>query len=97
PLVGSDALSRCSEVFGRYAIHYIDGGSASHEQDMWREGVRINGECHLRMCFQCWQFGRGRNRTKHKLETVPVETNRDRPRKTVESVVCQPRRNTGLH
>src|ERR671937_2536522 len=53
PFVGSDTLSRGSEVFGRYAIHYIDGGSASHEQHIRRESVRINGECHLRICLQC--------------------------------------------
>src|SRR2546425_5453763 len=49
PLVGPDTLSRCSEVFGRYAVHDIDGGSTSNEQNMRREGVRINGECHLRI------------------------------------------------
>ncbi len=58
PPVGSDTLSRCSEVFGRYAIHYIDGGSTSHEQNMRRESVRINGKCHLRICFQCRNFGK---------------------------------------
>src|SRR3989441_13104686 len=97
PLVGSDTLSRCSEVFGRYAIHYVDGGSTSHEQNMRRESVRINGECHLRVCCQCRNFGPVRNRTKDKVKTVPVETNRDRARKTVGSEGCQPRRNTGLH
>src|SRR5919198_461882 len=97
PLVGSDTLSRCSEVFGRYAVHYIDGGSTSHEQNMRRESVRIDGECHLRVCFQCRHFGRVRNRTKNKLNTVPVETNRDSARKSVGSDVCQPRRDTGLH
>src|SRR5262245_61809933 len=63
PLVGSDTLSRGSEVFGRYAIHYIDGGSASYEQNMRRGSVLITGECHLRICFQCRHFGRVRNRT----------------------------------
>src|SRR5919197_1960874 len=61
PLVGSDTLSRGSEVFGRYAIHYIDGGSPSYEQNMRRESVRINGECYLRICFKCRHFGRVRN------------------------------------
>src|SRR2546421_2447913 len=97
PLIGADTLSRCSEVFGRHAIHYIDGGSTSHEQNMRRESVRVNGECHFWICFQCRHFGRVRNRAKHKLNTVPVEANRNRARKSVESEVCQPRRNTRLH
>src|SRR3989441_9563315 len=96
PLVGADTLSRCSEVFGRHAIHYVDGSSTSHEQNMRRESVRINGECHLRICFQCRHFGRVRNRAKHKLNTVPVETYRNRARKSVESEVCQSRRNARL-
>src|SRR5438067_9582907 len=97
PLIGADTLSGCSEVFGRHAIHYIDGGSTSHEQNMRRESVRINGECHFWICFQCRHFGRVRNRAKHKLNTVPVQTNRNRARKSVESEICQPRRNTRLH
>src|SRR5258705_1433699 len=32
PLVGSDTLSRCNEVFGRYAVHYIGGRGTPHEQ-----------------------------------------------------------------
>src|SRR2546422_9164667 len=89
PLVGSDTLSRCSEVFGRYAIHYVDGGSTSHEQNMRRESVRINGECHLPVCCPDRNLGRVRNRTKHQENTVPVETNPDRPRQSLRSVGCQ--------
>src|SRR3989442_3447533 len=97
PLVGADTLSRCREVFGRHALHYIDGGSTSHEQNMRRESVRINGECHLRICFQCRHFWRVRERAKHKLNTVPVGTYRDRARKSVECEVLQSRRNARLH
>src|SRR6266850_3983932 len=68
PLVGSDTLSRCSEVFGRYAVHYIDGRGTSHEPHMRRKRIRINGECHLRICFQCRHFGRVRNRYKEHTE-----------------------------
>src|SRR5262249_56865948 len=37
PFVGFDTLSRGSQVFGRYAIDYIDGGGPSYEQNMRRE------------------------------------------------------------
>src|SRR2546428_10717141 len=49
PLVGADTLSRCSEVFRRHAIHYVDGSSTSHEQNMRRESGPVNRECHFRI------------------------------------------------
>ena len=57
PLVGSDAFSARREIFGWYAVNYVDGGSTSHEQNMGRESVGINGKRYLWICFQCRHFG----------------------------------------
>src|SRR5258708_32228965 len=58
PPVGSDTLSRCSEVFGRYAINYIDGGRTSHEQYMRRESVEIIARSIHRLCIHSRNFMR---------------------------------------
>src|ERR1700752_1702014 len=70
PLVGSDGFSACFEILGRNAVDDVDGGGASHEQNMLRESVRINRKPYLWICSQRRYFGGAWHSRKNNLSPV---------------------------